>query len=112
MDYELAKQLKDAGFPQDIGSIWITRDDSYAGILPKNIKNGDIIQFEPKNDAVVKPTLSELIEACGDKFDCLIRRYDGVWISYGITGGDYNINTKGKTPEKAVARLWLELNKK
>lgn len=89
MDYELAKQLKDAGFPKNI--------DFH--------HNCDIAQTI---DVINPPTLSELIEACGDEFksvekDFRIKHWEA-WDRYGAYG-------KGKTPEEAVANLWLELNK-
>lgn len=82
MTYELALELKKAGFPQD--------------------------PDRPAEDWITMPTLSELIEACGDRFDNLRRIYDGSFAAESIgkepQGGD--------TPEEAVANLWLLLNKK
>lgn len=94
--YELAKELKDAGFPQPLLSPTI-----------------------PTNMALVRPvhypTLSELIEACGQKFSYL-KRFDPMdkgkyhWEAYST------LNTSliggGSTPEEALANLWLALNKK
>ncbi len=63
------------------------------------------------------PTLSELIEACGEKFEELINLKDK-WICYGggkdiIKGVEqWHAFGEGSTPEEAVANLWLELNKK
>jgi hypothetical protein len=70
------------------------------------------------------PTLSELIEACGDKFESLYKVY-GITASAkssGKAGGYEAIAVQvnefsehqwewGKTPEEAVAKLWLSLNK-
>ncbi len=84
MNYELAKQLKDAGFPQDECCV--------------HGKSG--------HDHVFEPSLSELIEACGDEFHGLWRVMDE-WFAKDARG----LEIKGSTPEEAVAKLWLALNK-
>lgn len=102
MTYELAKQLKDAGFPQ----------------------NGTPLNMVNYAD------LSELIEACGDDFRNLekhdeeeinmaaILDIDSRWTAYGTEKerNDKRLalipNYFGSTPEEAVANLWLALNKK
>jgi len=90
MTYELAKQLKDAGFPG--GEDWAMKD------------NGSNLYYIA--------TLSELIEACGDDFILLMHSTNlpenDAWVVWKKTGG----MTFGKTPEEAVAKLWLELNRK
>ncbi len=117
MDYELAKQLKDAGFPRKGNdSNWICEHANPA----INCSQMDIC------DSIYNPpTLFELIEACGDRFKCLIQddlfaevpklpnpkvmfhaemwqRDKTIWM---------NTMFEGSTPEIAVAKLWLELNK-
>lgn len=92
MTYELAKELKDAGFPQTGKGNFYGGDGSALG--------GTTI------DVVYKPTLSELIEACVD-FQSLIKRSS---IEFEARGSDDRC--LGLTPEEAVARLWLALNKK
>lgn len=95
MTYELAKKLKDAGFPQK----------------ENNSQNWD----EPTMRFYYSPTLSELIKACGNKFGVLqladLRKNSkSRWYASTIV---YVENPAyGKTPEEAVAKLWLELNKK
>lgn len=95
MIYELAKQLKDAGFPQGM------RPDVY--FIPQLI--GDDGEF------AYLPTLSELIEACGRSL-VFLRRVAALherkdkWQS-----GNDIIFYEGSTPEEAVAKLWLALNK-
>lgn len=113
MDYELCKKLKDAGFRQKDGcGRWFCVGNWYKETI-SGLKNGDIIKLEPKDTSVYCPTLSELIEACGDVFYSLtqkpITRY---WLAKAFI--DYEIlkETKGSTPEEAVANLWLELNNK
>ena len=85
MDYKLTKRLKDAGFPQK-----------------KHNTSG-----KPFNVAIqwYSPTLSELIKECGDEFVHLTRYKDG-WIAFATTKTSLN-----KTPEEAVARLYIELKK-
>lgn len=99
MNYELAKQLKDAGFPQDKREC---QDDPYTCCEHGIYYNGSDI-----NDTPYYPTLSELIEACGERFYALRRAMD-IWMARD----DYGFEFKGKTPEEAVAKLYLKLNEK
>jgi len=91
MEYKLAKELKDKGFQWDNRNSF--GDDS-----------------EPR--AEMYPTLSELIEACGEGFSSLIN-WGNRWGAY--SAWDYDgpsneePNAEGKTPEEAVARLWIAL---
>ena len=104
MDFELAKQLKDAGFPFIEGSL------PWRGHRAFRFGSAD----SPMYDA---PTLEQLIEACGDPLT-LYSRADvpNRWIaareSAALTAweyGDYP-TAFGKTTDEAVARLWLALN--
>jgi hypothetical protein len=119
MDYKLAKQLKDAGFPFR----------SYFGAMKENavIVGHNLISFM-EGDIYFVPTLSELIEACGGDFRGLTRfdkdhpffKERGEWHAWSdIERGfqrisetqvceDY-IRGYGETPEEAVAHLWLAL---
>src|SRR3990167_855749 len=107
MNYKLAKQLKDAGFPQD-------RDYGYVYLEPWQ---GPIHIYDfccsPETDGkdyVYVPTLSELIEACKDSF-MMIRKdpsRDKPWCAYGIKDSYPSINDCD-TAEEAVANLWLKL---
>lgn len=99
MNYELAKQLKKNGFP--------TRD----------LGNGYEIYSSESMPFV--PNLSELIEACGEEFVFLVKEDDKnevVWTATADIKKWKNfkdiLSGKGSTPEEAVAKLWLELNKK
>jgi hypothetical protein len=90
MDYELAKQLKDAGFPQE-------------GDRPGDmVSGGDVL-----GERVYYPTLSELIEACGMDFGDLKRMVNG---RFGARNSNITLSILGDTPEEAVANLWLALN--
>lgn len=94
MTYELAKQLEEAGFPQKVTG-------SYVG------KGSGL-----KREQVRIPTLTELVEACGKGFLSLVRKSH--WEVYGCQQfeGGMQLFTEGSSPEEAVAKLWLELNKK
>lgn len=113
MTYELAKQLKDAGFPQ--------RHSTHAYCLDGKHIAWMTDAFDPKEDQcmhcgrgehILIPTLSELIEACGDRFGSLVNELHEI-IRWSAFGNDVYSNSVevGKTPEEAVAKLWLELNK-
>ena len=96
MNYKLAKKLKDNGFPQE------NKKEHCPGCYC------DI------QDPYI-PTLSELIEACGDEFVCLEREDmedDWTWkvVAYSDKERGFIYKTS-KTPEEAVSKLWLELNK-
>ena len=103
MNYELAKQLKDAGFPQEGKGETI-------GV------SGGLIEH---SGDVYLPTLSELIEACGEEFYSLLRsatsdgeKMDkGLSLWHAIIYQEKSVGT-GETPEEAVARLYIALNKK
>ena len=92
MEYKLAKQLKDAGFPQKAKSEY------------------PLYMCEDDKEPLQIPTLSELIEACGDRFTSL-QLEDGTWYTDGITGDILDHEKKGETPEEAVAKLYIKLNK-
>ncbi len=93
--YYLAKQLKDKEFPNS--QEWYNQDETMV------------------YDGISRPTLSELIEACGLDFLSLAtlhREYKDVisiseWCAMDFKGK----MTNGSTPEEAVAKLWLELHK-
>lgn len=103
MTYELAKKLKDAGFPY--GKPFTSYDMAY------------IVGEEP----MPIPTLEELIEACKKI------KYERSWIRLGenpemngwiaeegVTDMDSSPFTfaEGSTPIEAVANLWLKLQTK
>ena len=93
MDYELAKQLKEAGFPLiGIGE-------------PSVYQHREIIMIDDM--AYFSPTLEELIEACGNEIFKLTK-HGNIWQTNFVDGmaGE----TAGRTPTEAVAQLWLKLN--
>ena len=118
MDYKLAKQLKEAGFPQ------FNSEYAYAKVATHQDKLGkwqykiQKVQhtFQAGIEFVACPTLSELIDAVGDNFR-LQNSKPGLW--QADTCGDFNkwddkkhILGTGKTPEEAVAKLYIALNEK
>lgn len=91
MNYKLAKQLKNAGFPQ-------------TGLSRKFPSNGD----RPE-DQIYAPTLEELINACDKEFINLYN-FGPIWqcnFKDGMGG-----EVTGQTPVEAVAMLWLKVNEK
>lgn len=101
LSYELAKKLKDAGFPQ--------ANKDYKGIYLFSKPEG-------MGESVYCPPLPELIEACGDRFkrletckvpDIITNIEKTVWFAYSEDD-----ETTGYTPDEAISNLWLELNKK
>jgi hypothetical protein len=101
MDYELAKQLRDAGFRHD----WNMYDRLCKNSFP----------------SLVLPTLEELIEACGPAFGGLFPP-PGDYIerilklvfpsrkSWAAASSDFKVTTYGLSASEAVARLWLVLH--
>jgi len=99
MNYELAKKLKDAGFPQSKQWGEITDIDN------------KVVGFVDKYGNKIVPTLEELIDACGDDFIKLHKDMTG-FVALGDPDNGYSHKeTVGKTPTEAVAMLYLELNK-
>ena len=91
MDYELCKKLKDAGFP-------IIEHMNKA----PECRNWVIIRTEK----IYIPTLSELIEACGEG-----------WFQLHKEGNNWQAKCSQfdwaglcSSPEEAVSKLWLKLN--
>jgi hypothetical protein len=98
MDYELAKQLKEAGFPQ--------REVRFKGT--------EAIRDMLGPD---EPTLDELIEACGKELKGkenfrFTLRYETTWVASYTWYEEDELSCEGSTPEEAVTKLWLALNKK
>lgn len=104
MNYELAKELKDAGYPQDKGDYLCKCGE------PTLVTNGQFGRCTC-GSIYYNPTLSELIDACGEGEMTLQRigvKWDAMLFrgSNSYSSGD---DTYG-TPEDAVARLWLSLH--
>lgn len=124
MDYELAKKLKDAGFPQEIQKeriVWYTAQGNEVVIDKEMV--GDVlsdakvsIHKSQSRDDVYIPSLSELLDACPNDGTQLIK---GVGGNYHAEFMDHSVMpykrthliTNCATPEIAIAKLWLELKK-
>lgn len=117
MDYKICKQLKDAGFPQDLelGAKLYDLGGGYHTWNPYSKKSSSL----SKDGYYKDPTLLELIEECGDMIEgiCRDKRFGG-WDAYTPkrwkVGQTKNLSLKegGKTPEIAVAKLYLNINAK
>lgn len=120
MNYELAKELKDAGYPLKKGTRETWSGDQSIFFLDGETIAGHKVHY-------IRPTLEELIEACGDKFGGVIRggkqKSDGARFTAfedamevlqddSIADEDEVPHGEGATPAEAVAKLWLTLNKK
>ena len=107
MNYQRAKELKEARFPQDNprfirGHYTSNADRTYGA------------------ERVYFPTLEELIEACGEEF--MLTNECGKWEAWSNVGGRLRgvrmgeggavHEIEGDTHTEAVAKLWLALNKK
>lgn len=103
--YKLAKKLKDAGFP--LREMYNLQIGFHTGLVKIDDVN------------YLMPDLSELIEACGEDFGAL-KRYTNTWKAgdceadskWGLGGHTDELSGNsacGKTPEEAVAKLWLNL---
>lgn len=129
MEYQLAKELKNVRFPQMLEikqnrSFFFVKD----GVQKIVHCSSQHYTSGYDNNLTLIPTLSELIEACGEEFCKLIRyregmneeelkllgkifgdskEFEGKWLIIGYSSTAY-----GKTPEEAVARLYIALNKK
>jgi hypothetical protein len=121
ISYELAKELKDAGFAQPnksepfYGSYITDQDEIFQPALSQK-------RFV---EIAYIPTLEELIGACGDGFLQLHHSpFNPVmpvppssmpmtWQAMGgeFRGSHWSYQQSGFTPKVAVARLWLALNK-
>jgi hypothetical protein len=107
MTYELARKLKEAGFPQRHD------DDNWP---PKKYLAPDkkIIDGKPEptfsKELVYVPTSDELIEELGDNLESMIRRGNG-------TGDDWEVRSKtdrynASSLIEALAELYCAIHKK
>ena len=95
MEYKLALKLKKAGFPQ------------------KTYFKVDLNKEDAKTYTPCEPSLSELIEACGEGQRSLDEEDINEWVAKKHYGFDKPPEIGyGKTPEIAVAILWLALKEK
>jgi hypothetical protein len=113
MNCELAKKLKDAGFPQggdDVSQYFVAQTKTGVLLLVSN-------RYDKRwqsEDAVKHPTLSELITACGERFKVL-ERTSQRWWACGCEQtcpepGSKEWDFEAASAIEAVANLWLALN--
>jgi len=90
MNYELALELREAGFPLKF------------------------VLFHDLQQVDGAPTLEELIEACGNGLQSLINNREEGWIAFTNRKDETGVRMEisGATPTEAMARLWLVINKK
>ena len=110
MDYELAKKLKDAGFPQGTQWSFVDKEGNPKGIehqLRIVSEHGRVNLLVAEYDLVSAPTLPELIEACGAFGETITITVnpDGVAWAEDLSGH----KASGTTPEEAVSNLYLSL---
>lgn len=119
MTYELAKQLKDAGFPQKFqkGDGFIKPDGTIVADYPE--------VYRHKDDCYL-PTLSELIEKTQNELVKKIGYGFSFWVGHSamadsceckaskprVKNEEDSFYSRGITPEEAVANLWLKLREK
>ena len=148
MNYKLAKQLKDAGFPQELdkessvyykdklyiftggghleagrGQEYFLYEYGFACCDDDGLANEGFLSVYADDKELVKvPTLSELIEECGEEFNSL-HKEGRLWCACGIIKNvkickecghskNSHFDEYGKTPWIAVAKLHLKLNEK
>ena len=110
INYELAKELKDAGFPpNDKHRRRVCKHNQVPLLCPNGCQKEDIETI---------PTLSELIEACGERLVGMSKYENGVYldgkwtVAYRKEMMSMSSYVRGDTLEEAVARLWLALHAK
>jgi hypothetical protein len=113
LSYDLCMKLKKAGWPQKGQHFWQETKtvNGKTGVHPARLPRFTYYEMgsttENEKWAVI-PTLEELIEACGKRFESL-RLFDADppwWAdAEGLLDG------LGNTPTEAVASLWLQLRK-
>jgi len=113
IDYTLALELKDAGFESKRNFFPYERYYCPHQPLPKYPDEGwkeNMGHIPHCKDAIYFPELSELIEACGEKFHSLEKDKKG-WYANWEDNHDpsFTWDGEGSTPEEAVARLLIVL---
>jgi hypothetical protein len=118
IQYELAKELKEAGFPL---TPQLPKLEKVALVYDRTVVCG------PGGDTILVPSLEQLIEACkSDDYDltlteCKQKQDPPIWeVSsrsythphYYEPGDETLMFVEGPTLEEALAKFWLALNKK
>jgi hypothetical protein len=104
--FNLAKRLKAAGFPQRFTAGRAFNEQGLAIQLTTER------QWRAEDTDISIPTLNELIKACGERFGGLENVPDGTRNRFrAYTQLPDTPSGYADTPEEAVARLWLLLNR-
>ncbi len=101
MTYELLKRLRDSGFPLKPISVELGKQislDRPAVVFSRSNGNG-----KAEARLYYVPSLSDLVEACGEKLESMSRVPDG----WECNGGRNGSATQGPTLQDALAALWL-----
>lgn len=112
ISYELAKELKEAGFPQKVD--WEDYSFDRDGYL---FLQSITTEHLPDQDCLC-PNLSQLIQWCGEELECIYRTCNSDqsllhWSAFAFSPLDKPIILgKGESPEEAVARLGIAIHKK
>jgi len=110
ISYDLAKKLKDRGFPQatefhfidgakepERQSTWQQIEGEWGAARPIS-----------KVECIAAPTLEELLDVCAANFGNLVLNHqDASWKAFAHDGIRF---CSGLTHQEAVANLWLALN--
>jgi len=114
MTYELAKELKDKGFPQ--------KKNNAVEKIPDQVNHTSVGPHDRIVTTVTvyySPTLDELIEACGDGFKRLEKFTGPGWYAQSFSTKDDDdmwkgtgVQVCGKTSVESAGRLWLALQDK
>ena len=116
LNYKICKELKDAGFSQ--------REQEWSKYISSDEDHKQCWGWNRIPTDVYCPDLLELIEACGDGFiELEFKNGSKDWVARGGTDltflgkeqikpgiNDFQYAEWGKSPEEAVAKLWLKLN--
>ena len=129
MNYELAKKLKDAGFPQEpamempnsleevIGDFyWMFPTEGGCGGLAWLHKDEYERAITREGWTTVKgPTFEELVVAIGKDFESLCVSISGMEYGFAAMNSvrkkDDQLVARGKTPTETIANLWLAIKK-
>jgi len=105
LSYEICKQLKEAGFPQNKYKFHPFTCDKCGKLHTSDWEVSDCDCW--LGNRSYNPTLSELIEACGDNIWYLLGKINEMYVI--IKDGQ---SFQGISREEAVAKLYLAINKK